>query len=205
MKGRRLRFILIPLLICIGLVAYSSYCIVGLRSSFIYLRSFNLRTLSMKSPGLCSLRATHRGFNQHVITVSLFGPKENSLFQRSRSLLFLHDMIQEARQVYPGWFLRIYHDNTIDEQLVHTVERQHNHIDFCSMANFSFLPPRMWRYLPIGDLLVDVSKYSLRTDQEQCVENGETDANLTDNTNIITKIVSKQNAWMANCGICYFS
>ena len=107
----------------------------------------------------CNLSAIDRGFNQRVITVSVFGPKENTLFQPKLSLLFLEDLIQDVRRIYPGWILRVYYDDTIAKQDLRDLQCRYNHIDFYDMTGRSFPPPRMWRFLTIGDALVDISKY----------------------------------------------
>jgi hypothetical protein len=112
----------------------------------------------ISSFNLCSRRATDRGPGQHVIAVSVFGPKENKLFQQNLSLIFLRNLVREAVEIYPGWIFRVYHDSTIDELYMRQIESHYNHVDFCNMTNSSFLPPRMWRFLPAGDQLVDVSK-----------------------------------------------
>jgi hypothetical protein len=49
----------------------------------------------------------YRAFDQRVIAISMFGPRENSLFQRNSSLLFLQELIRDTQQVYPGWTLTL--------------------------------------------------------------------------------------------------
>ncbi len=110
--------------------------------------------------GPCNLHVTDRGFNQRIIAISMFGPKENVLFQSSSSLSFLRDLIQDVYQVYPGWILRVYHDNSFDTESIRELQCRYDYVDFYNMTGRPFTPPRMWRFLSIGDLLVDISKYS---------------------------------------------
>ncbi|CAF0880435.1 unnamed protein product [Rotaria sordida] len=64
---------------------------------------------------LCSEYATQRGPHQRIIAISLFGPKENRIFQFNRSINFLHALIQDLNIRYSdGFILRIHHDNTIN-------------------------------------------------------------------------------------------
>ena len=109
----------------------------------------------------CNSRIIDRGPHQRVIAVSLFGPKENLLFQRTLSLSFLKDLIQDVYDIYPGWILRVYHDNSIDIKRIRELQCRYDHVDFLNMTNKSYPPPRMWRFLPIGDMLVDISEYAV--------------------------------------------
>jgi hypothetical protein len=106
----------------------------------------------------CNIYTNFRGSEQKVIAISIFGPKENQLFQASRSILFLRELIQDAHQIYPGWILRVYHDSTINNTIVRQFQWQHCNIDFCDMTTWLQLPPRMWRFLSAGDPLVNTSK-----------------------------------------------
>lgn len=99
-----------------------------------------------------------RGYHQRIIAISLFGPKENFLFQPRSSNSFLRDLIQDVSAVYPGWILRVYHDNTIDMKQVREFQCRYDHVDFFNMTGKSYPLPRMWRFLPIGDEMVDISK-----------------------------------------------
>ncbi|CAF3793048.1 unnamed protein product [Adineta steineri] len=109
---------------------------------------------------LCSQYATRRGPNQRIIAISLFGPKENKRFQLNRTLKFLHELIEDLDKIYSDDFiLRIYHDNTINvTDIICPIECQHSNVDFCSMAYKTYMPPKIWRFLPAGDPLVDISE-----------------------------------------------
>lgn len=111
---------------------------------------------------LCSLYATHRGPNQRIIAISLFGPKENQMFQFNRTLRFLHELIADLDRIYSDRFiLRIYHDMTVNmADVICPIECRHDNVDFCSTDQLPFIPPKIWRFLPVGDPLVDVSEYT---------------------------------------------
>jgi hypothetical protein len=110
---------------------------------------------------LCNQYANYRGPNQRIISISLFGPKENKMFQVNRSLTFLNELINDMNTVYSDDFiLRIHHDNTISmSDVVCPIECQNPNVDFCSMNSKLFIPPKIWRFIPAGDPLVDISTY----------------------------------------------
>ncbi|CAF1052299.1 unnamed protein product [Didymodactylos carnosus] len=112
---------------------------------------------------LCSQFSTLRGENQSVISISLFGPKENAMFSFNRTITFLYELIADMYTIYPGWILRIHHDSTIGSSIICQIECQHLIVDFCDMdsvpqhGNVSdFVPPKIWRFLPAGDTFVKV-------------------------------------------------
>ena len=109
---------------------------------------------------LCSQYATHRGPDQRIISISLFGPKENRMFQPNRSLIFLHQLIADVNTIYSDRFvLRVYHDDTINlADVICPVECENANVDFCDMSKKLFIPPKIWRFVPAGDPLVDISK-----------------------------------------------
>jgi len=109
---------------------------------------------------LCSIYATRRGPQQRIIAISLFGPKENKMFQFNKTLDFLHELIKDLDLVYSdGFILRIYHDKTIDvRDIICPIECEHANVDFCSMDHKLYIPPKIWRFIPAGDPLVDISK-----------------------------------------------
>lgn len=112
---------------------------------------------------LCSLYATQRGAHQRIISISLFGPKENELFLLNRSLTFLDALIEDLNIVYSdGFTLRVYHDDTINTtDIICPIECKNPNVDFCDVSHKSYIPPKIWRFIPAGDLLVDVSKLKI--------------------------------------------
>lgn len=116
----------------------------------------------------CSEYATQRGPHQRVISISLFGPKEKAIFQLSRSLTFLKQLIRDVNLIYPDRFLlRVYHDETIGlKEVICPIECAYSNVDFCDMKGKSYIPPKIWRFLPAGDPLVDISKCRISFQQE---------------------------------------
>jgi hypothetical protein len=58
-----------------------------------------------------------------------------------------------------GYILRIYHDNTINTtDFICPIECKHPNVDFCDMNHKLYIPPKIWRFIPAGDPLVDISK-----------------------------------------------
>ena len=88
----------------------------------------------------CSHYATRRGPHQRVISISLFGPKENKRFQLNRSLTFLNELIHDLNTIYPDNFvLRIYHDDTINSfGVICPIECSHRNVDFCNINSKFF-------------------------------------------------------------------
>ena len=125
--------------------------------------SSNMMIIDEVSSSLCSQYSTLRGVHQRVIAISMYGPKENAMFSSNASLNFLHALIADMTETYPGWVLRIYHDLSIKADVICPIECQHNHVDFCNASGLGslgdiaqYMPPKIWRFLPAGDLSVDI-------------------------------------------------
>lgn len=108
----------------------------------------------------CSYRSNMRGSGQSVIAISIFGPKENEIFQINASMELLLELLDEARLIYPGWIVRIYHDDTVTSDIAHRFERKYDNVDFCDMKSLKCLSPKIWRFLPAVDPNVNISEYS---------------------------------------------
>ena len=111
---------------------------------------------------LCNAYATRRGAHQRVISISLFGPKEEKRFQFQRTIRYLHQLIRDVNLHYSdGFILRIYHDDTINvTDVICPIECQHHNVDFCNVTDKHYIPPKIWRFIPAGDPLVDISTYA---------------------------------------------
>lgn len=111
-------------------------------------------------PSFCSHYTSQRGGHQRVIAISLFGPKEVQKFQIHRSLHYLRLLIEDLNQIYSDRFiLRVYHDDSINAtNTICPIECAHPNVDFCDMNHKTFIPPKIWRFIPAGDPLVDISK-----------------------------------------------
>ena len=87
--------------------------------------------------------------------------QKNKRFQLKQSLAFLNELIHDLNTIYPDNFvLHIYHDDTINSSdVICPIECRHQNVDFCNMNSKLFIPPRMWRFISVGDPLIDVCKY----------------------------------------------
>ncbi|CAF1304333.1 unnamed protein product [Rotaria magnacalcarata] len=110
---------------------------------------------------LCNQYANQRGPHQRIISISLFGPKENKLFQYNKSFILLNQLINDINIIYPNNFtLRIHHDDAISlSDMICPIECRYSNVDFCNMNSKLFIPPKIWRFIPAGDPFVDISMY----------------------------------------------
>ena len=82
------------------------------------------------------------------------------MFAANRSLVFLHELVEDIQKFFADqWILRIYHDQrAVDTALVDTFQTRYSFVDFCNVTrlNVSFIPPKIWRFLPACDRTVSV-------------------------------------------------
>ena len=116
----------------------------------------------------CNLYKTlRRGLNQRILAYSLYGSE-------SRYYVKLASIQKQASHLYSGWSMRIYHDSSINESIICQMECEPglDNVDFCdansvhlSFANFisnrpafnaKYMHSRTWRWLPLGDDMVDI-------------------------------------------------
>ena len=64
-------------------------------------------------PSQCHRYSSDRDVHQYVISISLFGPRENPLFTFNQSFILLHQFLSDMIDKYPQWILRVYHDQTL--------------------------------------------------------------------------------------------
>jgi hypothetical protein len=109
---------------------------------------------------LCSVYATRRGPYQRIISISLYGPSESPRFEPRSSLAFLADLINDTSKIYSDDFiLRVHHDDTLNlSDVICPIECHYSFVDFCNMHGKRFIPPKIWRFIPAGDPLVDVGE-----------------------------------------------
>ena len=129
----------------------------------LFKHNSNLLIIDETTSSLCSRYSTLRGFHQRIISISMYGPIDNGIFTLNTSLNFLHELISDMRTMYPDWILRIYHDRTIQDDVICSIECTHNNVDFCNASSLgdlgslsSYIPAKIWRFLPAGDELVDI-------------------------------------------------
>lgn len=109
-----------------------------------------------------------RGKNQKVISYTLYGTNK-------RYYNLTKKLSQLVKQLYPGWLMRIYYDNSINSSIICEIECQKDYdghfianTDFCNINklptrnsfnqtwNASYIYPSIWRFLTIGDSFVDL-------------------------------------------------
>jgi hypothetical protein len=112
-----------------------------------------------------------RGKNQKVIGYSLYG-KNRFYYDK------LKDLTRQINQMYPGWIMRVYYDDSIDESIICDIECARksdapnaeliDNTDFCNVntlrlkfnkkdeLNADYMHKMKWRWFPIGDSFVDV-------------------------------------------------
>lgn len=129
----------------------------------VYEQQSKTLVLDESSASLCSHYSTLRSAHQKIIAISMYGPKENALFNMNDSLTFLHELLLDMQKIYPDWILRIYHDSSINEEIICPIECAYHYVDFCNASHLGslgrvsdYMPPKIWRFLPAGDLLVDI-------------------------------------------------
>jgi hypothetical protein len=123
-----------------------NYYHVYMNNKFKY--SFNIN-LNLTCNFYSSLR---RGMNQKIIAYSLYG--QNRFYYQ-----YLTNITKLVKTLYPGWIIRIYHDNTIKCEI--QCELNDDIVDFCNVEKLpnrtvNYIHKMMWRWLPIGDSFVDV-------------------------------------------------
>ena len=133
---------------------------------------YNISVHSIESAQFtCDLYHTfRRGQHLKVIGYSLYGNK--SIYYK-----FLPSLARAIKKMYPGWIMRVYHDDSINTEVKCKVEclkdenNDNNLIDnaeFCNINkiakkgvltkywNANYMHAMKWRWLPIGDSFVDV-------------------------------------------------
>ena len=107
-------------------------------------------------------KSLKRGPNQKIISYSLYG-------KDTRYYNLLESLIVKAKQFYPNHVLRIYHDDSINKSIICQNECSNSHVEFCDIhklpvsltdekkiVDLKYIHSMIWRFLPIGDSLVDL-------------------------------------------------
>ncbi|XP_059352637.1 uncharacterized protein LOC132088243 [Daphnia carinata] len=118
----------------------------------------------------CSLEADRRGFNQSVVSYTLFGQPDQDEHVRKRYFASIEAKAIRIKHYYPGWIMRVYHNLSRDDELRYLCPLRcndgHPHeVDLCHVdsirtkeitsALIQRLNPRMWRFLVMLDPMVD--------------------------------------------------
>ena len=82
------------------------------------------------------------------------------MFASNRSFVFLDQLVEDIQKLFADqWILRVYHDQrALDPAFIDTFQTRYPFVDFCNVTrlNLSFIPPKIWRFLPAGDATVSV-------------------------------------------------
>lgn len=122
-----------------------------------------LEVLYNSNRTLCSEQADKRGNHQRIISLAVFGPKENPIFVDERFSQMIYPLISEARAVFPSWTIRLYSDDqTIERLNLNNLTRFSSNIDICNVNSLpivgnlgEYLSGKLWRFLPALDPTVD--------------------------------------------------
>lgn len=140
-----------------------------------------IRVLSNSNRTLCSSDADRRGNRQRVISLTIFGPKENPMFVDSKFSHLIFSLIDEAENFFPQWTIRLYSDDlTINRLNLKNLSNFSTKIDVCNVNRLpilgdvgEFLAGKLWRFLPVLDPMVDFTSSrdldSPLTEREQIV------------------------------------
>lgn len=134
---------------------------------------------------LCSARSDDRGPHQKVITLSIYGTTskytDNPMFTWNQSIIpFLEPLVVEVKELLPTWVIRIYTDFAGSTKAQRDLLFSFDNIDVCNVTNLpmfgstmlTYLPGKMWRFLPVFDPLVD---YTLSRDLDSPITRRETE------------------------------
>jgi hypothetical protein len=134
---------------------------------------YNISVVEMqKSRFTCGMFDTlRRGKGLKIHAYSLFGKRKPFYYDK-----FINNS-KNLDSIYPGWLMRVLHDDTIDRSIICEVEcakdDQGNfldNVDFCDVTvmpenglntslvwSANYMHPMKYRWLPIGDSFVDVT------------------------------------------------
>lgn len=122
-----------------------------------------LEILYNSNRSLCSEQADRRGKHQRIISLSIFGPKENPIFVDDQFQQMIYPFLNEAHTLFSSWTIRLYSDQpTIDRLNLNNLTRFASNIDICNVNRIPFLgnvgeylAGKLWRFLPALDSTVD--------------------------------------------------
>jgi hypothetical protein len=123
-----------------------------------------LEILYNSNQTLCSQEADHRGNKQRIISLSIFGPKENPMFIDEKFSQLIYPLIDEAKLLFPSWTIRLYSDqSTINRLNLKNLTHLANNLDVCNINQIpilgnvgEYLSGKLWRFLPALDPMVDI-------------------------------------------------
>ena len=103
-------------------------------------------------PGNCGYRSFLKGYNQSVVSFSLFGTND-------KYWNMLNGTFHDTLKYYPGWEVRVYLNPRIKKDYLCKMLLFHQHVSICDVKNLppplgnieSSLIPTLWRSAPMGD------------------------------------------------------
>ena len=133
----------------------------GLESQYTY------EHLTLWNRSLCSAKSDRRGPHQKDISISVYGPPNNTdnpMYSWTRSIFpFLEPLAREVQLLEPSWVIRLYTDFIGSTHAQRELLSKFSNVDVCNMsalplfdsALLTFLPGRMWRFVSVFDPFVD--------------------------------------------------
>jgi len=123
-----------------------------------------IEILYNSNQSLCSKEANRRGNKQRIISLSIFGPKENPIFIDEKFTQLILPLINEAKLLFPSWTIRLYSDELqINRLNLKNLSRLATNIDICNVNQIpilgnvgEYLSGKLWRFLPALDSMVDI-------------------------------------------------
>ncbi|CAF0911595.1 unnamed protein product [Adineta steineri] len=100
----------------------------------------NLRIIQENQQSLCSIRSKKRGSHQYVIGVSAYLSRKDNKKLISKLKTYLLQYIQEAKENYPKWIVRVYYFSlNISREEILDIEDKYDNVDFCDVTNLPVL------------------------------------------------------------------
>ncbi len=123
-----------------------------------------LEIIYNSNQSLCSKQANRRGNKQRIIALSIYGPKENPIFNDEKFDQLITPFINEAKLLFPSWTIRLYSDElSINRLNLNNLTHLTSNIDICNVNQIpilgnigEYLPGKLWRFLPALDRMVDI-------------------------------------------------
>jgi len=134
---------------------------------------------------LCSIKSDLRGPHQKIVALSIYGTtskfSNNPMYSWDTYILpFLEPLANEVKLLLPSWTIRVYVDFTGATKYQRDFFYKFSNVDVCDITNlplfgssiFTYLPGKLWRFLPIFDPYVD---YVLSRDLDSPIIKRETE------------------------------
>jgi hypothetical protein len=147
--------------------------------------NYTYKTFTQWNRSLCSIKSDLRGPHQKIVALSIYGTtskfSNNPMYSWDNSILpFLEPLANEVKLLLPSWVMRVYVDFTGTTKSQRDFLYKFSNVDVCDITNLplfgssllTYLPGKMWRFLPIFDPYVD---YVLSRDLDSPIIQRETE------------------------------